>query len=877
MEQYLLDKNWEYVESGLLNPLMVNMLNGWKKTDLPHDYSMEKERSKDAPSGLDEGFTRGAGLYYKKSFILEETIKDKKVWIEFEGVSGYSEVWVNGKFLIKHVNPYTSFWVDITSFVKVGENVISLHTDSSAKPNSRWYVGAGIYRPVHLYISNKTAIIPHELKITTNEVNNNKANISLQMNVGVSFDDIDKEVPIVLTVLDKNNNCVYKEEYKEKLSDEITCLNKTIDLDNINPWSINNPELYVLNVSIDDDEYKERFGIRTIEVNSKEGFKLNGESIKLKGGCIHHDLGILGSAEYRDGDYFKIKKLKDSGFNALRLAHNPYGNTFFNVCDELGMLVIEEAFDEWVLGRTSFGSHLFFEKSWQEDLEAMIKRDYNHPSIIMWSTGNEVEERDGSADGYYWSKKLADKVKELDASRPVSATACSLFVEYTNLRPKMDDSTTGNQALNMAYDNFASGVDLWGDQTKEYFAPLDVAGYNYKNARYKFDHEKFPDRVIYGSESYPRAAFESWQDTLNNNHVIGDFVWTAFDYIGEVGVGRWEVSDMPMPIPSKWPWLLANCSDIDLIGEKRPQSYYRDALWENDHLPHLFTLSPDLVGKNIARLSWAWLPVERNYTFDKEGETIEAHIYANADEVELLLNDKSLGRKPCNKENKYIAIYSFPYKKGKLEAISYIDGKEVGRDVLNTTSNVSSLKLIKDKEELISDNRSLMFILINALDENNNLVFNENREIKVELENATLVALGTANPKPDKLIPYRLDNTSLYNGKALLAIKSDSKENLCKVKISLDNITKEIEIPLVHKEEKESLYVKEVVDGALNLTIGELLDNSETKKVLEEFLPELVNNPMISRMKSMTLKKISSMSGMPIPKELETKLEECNY
>lgn len=600
--------------------------------------------------------------------------------------------------------------------------------------------------------------------------------------------------------------------------------------------------------------------------------------MKLKGGCIHHDLGIFGATEYEDAERRKIRKLKESGYNALRLAHNPFGNTFFKLCDELGMLVIEEAFDEWVLGRTSFGSHLFFEYCWEQDLEAMVIRDYNHPSIIMWSVGNEVEERDGSADGYAWSRKLAEKVRNMDGSRPVSATACSLFVEYTQARPKDEGSTTGNQALNMAYDNFASGVDLWGDATEEYFAPMDVAGYNYKTARYEFDHEKFPQRVIYGSESYPRAAFLSWKAAENNRHVIGDFVWTAWDYIGEVGVGRWEVSESESrPQAPAWPWLLANCADIDLIGEKRPQSYYRDAVWENDHAPHLFTLAPELVGKNIARLSWAWLPVQRNYTFENmEGSPIEAHVYANADEVELLVNGRSLGKKECGEDKEYQAVFTFPYEKGKLEAVAYVAGSESGRDVIRTAAETEALMVSAEKEQLTADGRSLVFLTVSAVDGQGIPVLSENGDIEIHVENGELAAAGTADPKPERLRPFRENILPLFEGKALMAIKSSHPGGMCTVRVSLRNGCEEsVEIPLVHRDDTGSSYISEPVDSALNLTVGELLGNDGMRKALEEYLPELVNNPMIVHMKSMTLKKVMSMGGMEVSAEMVSQLEKC--
>lgn len=872
MEKYELDRNWEYVESDLLNPLMVNMLSNWKKTDLPHDYAMEKERSKEAPGGLDEGFTQGAGLYYKKSFILEKAAEGKRIWLEFDGISGYTEIWVNQKFTAKHINPYTSFYVEITDLLVPGENTILLHTDSRMKPCSRWYVGAGMYRTARLYLAERTTVVPHGMKVVTKELNCNCAELEFKIcTVGE-----DAEHELKLWIEDKNGKVIAETTKEFAISNGNGSIQVNLQASDITPWSLETPALYTAKIAVDGGSvYTENFGIRTVQVDAKNGFRLNGKAMKLKGGCIHHDMGILGVADYEAAEYRRIRILKENGYNAVRLAHNPFGPAIFKACDELGMLAIEEAFDEWVLGRTSFGSHIFFEDCWERDLESMLQRDFNHPSIIMWSTGNEVEERDGSADGYAWSRRLADKVRELDASRPVSATACSLFVEYTQQRPEEEEATTGNQALNMAYDNFASGVDLWGDATADYFAPLDVAGYNYKTMRYEHDGKKFPDRVIYGSESYPRAAFDSWQAVLRNNHVIGDFVWTAWDYIGEVGVGRWEVSEQERPDSPKWPWMLANCSDLDLIGEKRPQSYYRDAVWGNNHEPHLFTLSPALTGKHLARLSWAWLPVAADYTFPgMEGETMEAHIYANADEVELLLNGESLGKKACGYDSQYEAVFTFSYCPGTLEAVAYQDGKECGRDFLCTAGETVQLQLTADRERIKGDGRDLCFITICAEDADGNPVYRENRRIKVTVEGGTLVALGTAEPKPERLIPYGEATVQMFEGKALAVIKSSSENKECRVDVTLEGqFGNQIVIPFTKVGEPTVDWVSEPKRSALELPLEELLEKEQAKDILNRLVPGILENPMLVHMKSMTLKKMASMGGVVYDASL---VEELN-
>lgn len=840
MKRVSLNSNWEYVEAALLNPLLVNLLQGWKKTDLPHDYAVEKGRDLNSPAGLDEGFFQGAGLYYKKSFLLSEKAEGKQLFVEFEGVSGFTEVWINKKFAAKHANPYTSFTVDASELLHVGENEIMLHTDSRMKPNSRWYVGAGLYRPVWLYVGEKGGIRPHGLKCDTLCLNEHEAVLHIRHDTTghTRYELLDGDTLVAQT---EGSNDV------------------TMTVPDPKPWSPDRPALYTLRATVNGDTTEERIGIRTIEVNAQEGLKLNGKPLKLKGGCIHHDLGILGAADFEAAERRRIRLLKESGFNAVRLAHNPFGPAIFKACDELGMLCVEEAFDEWVLGRTSFGLHITFEDRWERDLEDMIDRDYNHPCILMWGTGNEVEERDGSADGFAWAKKLADKVKSLDNSRPVTASACALFSEYGN-RPA--GGTTGNQALNMAFDNFASGNDIWGDTTAPYFAPLDVAGYNYKSVRYAHDAKKFPERVIYGSESYPRATWQTWTDTLANPNVIGDFVWTAWDYLGEVGVGRWEVSEQEHPSNPEWPWMTAACSDIDFIGVKRPQSYLRDAVWGEENSVSLFTLPPSLTGKNIARLSWGWLPVEPNYSFPgDEGKTMEAHVYTNGDMVELWQNGISLGTQTALECE---AHFRFPYQPGALTAVAYRNGEEIGRSELKTAGKTTQLSLQ-------AENGAPGFVTIQALDENGTPVYTECGEIAVSVQGGSLLALGTADPKPARSHPFTEDRIPLYHGMALAAVTGGRG---AKITVSLGEIKAECFVAFDGASD-ENDYVSDAKSGAADLTLGELLAHEKAAAILRNAMGQLLNNPMLEAMKGMSLRKLLSMGGQALPTELSDALDDA--
>lgn len=857
MQKILMDRNWFYAESDLVNKLLLQVSVQWRPVQLPHDISVAKERSADAPAGLNEGFLQAAGLYYKKEFMVSADASGKQFWLEFEGIAGVAQIWVNGQFVAKHRNPYTGLLVDVSRQILPGlANEIMVYCDNRAKPNSRWFCGTGLYRHVWLHVGEEAGVRPQSLQVATLSLIGDQVRLAIRAQLGT-----DQPCQVVCSVTEQNGQVIAC----QSLDWQGAGFNTELTVAGITPWSPESPVLYQVNLQVNAGEVSDtaaaRTGFRTIAVDSRNGFRLNGQTIKLKGGCIHHDLGILGAASHDAAERRKVQLLKDSGYNALRLAHNPFSPGLLDACDELGLLVVAEAFDEWVLGRTSFGHYLTFEDDWAKDLENMIGRDFNHPSIFMWSTGNEVEERDGSADGYDWSRKLADKVRSLDPSRPTSVTACSLPAEYGQ---KAAAGATGNQAFNMAHDNFASGTDLWGDATAAFFAPVDVAGYNYKTVRYAHDAVKFPDRVVYGSETYPVLAFDSWQATLENPNVIGDFVWTAMDYLGESGLGRFVKSEAMMPPSPTWPWLTAHCGDLDLIGSKRPQGHYRDVVWQRDHQPRLFVLSPELTGHRIARMSWTWDPVEPCYTWPgHEGQPIEAHIYANADEVELLQNGRSLGRRPVGLAQERKAVFQLIYEPGELVAIAYAGGAECGRSQLATLEGVARLDLIADRPSILADGIDLSFVRITAVDRTGQPAYREGSSVTVTCQGGELIALGNADPMPDRLLPFQGPSCPLYHGEALAVIRSSEGSDGCLLTATLDNgLQASLVITYTPVAmNNESHFVSEIKPGVLDVPIGELMADPAKAEVLRRLLSSVINHPMFDKMQGLSLKKLAAMGG----------------
>lgn len=787
MKRINLDRSWECLESpvSLINVLgLMKSDFNWKPVNLPHDVAIEKERDKDNPSGSGEGYTAGSSLFYKKELFLDEKWRGKNLILEFEGIMGIAEVFVNGRLVAKHFNGYTSFLVDITKHVNFDDkNTIFVHVENTHKPNSRWYAGTGIYRHVWLYVGNKVYIKPWQLHVETKAIDDGTAILEIRSAVANSSSETASRVMRFqifsaggeLLLSNKQGFDIGKNEEKEII--------KTLELKPFKYWDIEDPYLYEIQADIIRDEDIEdsastMFGIRTISVSPKEGLKLNGKSIKLKGGCTHHDNGPLGSASYDRAEERKIELLKASGFNAVRLTHNPFSPGFLDACDRLGMLVIEEFFDVWTGGKVSFDYHLFFDKYWEEDIENTIKRDYNHPSLIMWSIGNEitwgagidVNDKDSYSNIYTWCRRLSLKVKAMDSTRPVTSAFCAIPSELIN-RSSLED---GNIVVTMLHpEEVDPANDKWGEVTEIFFEPLDVAGYNYKVGRYSYDSVRFPNRIICGTETHPYTLFKNWTETVKNPNVIGDFVWTAIDYLGEAGIGRFWLDGNGMKMfGGEFPWLLANCGDIDICGEKRPQSFYRDIIWGNRRDPYIAILPPNLYGKKLYIRAWGWEPVERSYTFPGcEGMPITVYVYADADEVELFINGRSLGRKTSGFNTQFKTTYDATYEPGVIEVVAYKNGIEIGRDRMESASEPVSIKLLPDRDIISSSYNDLCYIKIIAVDKNGKESPYADNRITVEVDGAgEFVVLGTADPLSTELFVNR--ERKLYKGKALAIVKS---------------------------------------------------------------------------------------------------------
>jgi beta-galactosidase len=512
------------------------------------------------------------------------------------------------------------------------------------------------------------------------------------------------------------------------------------------------PHLYTAKTTVrvnnqTSDVVETSFGIRSISFDATTGFQLNGKSLKLKGGCVHHDNGPLGAKAFDRAEERRVELLKASGYNAIRSAHNPPSPAFLDACDRLGMLVIDEAFDMWRNGKNAFDYHLSFDSWWQKDIESMVKRDRNHPSIIMWSIGNEIPAMDDPKTVEV-AKMLADHVRLLDSTRPVTAAV-------NDISRKKDPM----------------------------FATLDVGGYNYgvnwawnegtNDNKYETDHVRVPQRVMYGSESFPLEAFDYWIAAIERPWVIGDFVWTAFDYLGEAGIGYigfWQEKRY-------YPWTLAYCGDIDICGWKRPQSYYRDAFWNDKPTVSIFVKNPQpTFEENPTRASWSkwhFQDVWPSWTWPgNEGKSMEVEIFSNCERVELFLNGKSLGSKATNKQTRFMAFWYVPYQAGILKAIGFNGKRKISETWLNTANQATEIRLTPDRSAINSNGNDLSYITVELVDKNGNLDPDADNLIKFEIEGpGKVIGVGNANPVSEE--SYTQPQRKAWKGKCLVIVKSE--------------------------------------------------------------------------------------------------------
>ena len=747
--KFNLSDNPSYKEAGFID-------SSWRKLDLPHDWSIEGNFSEHASAGIGGGALPGGVGWYRKSFQLPISDSNKKVYITFDGVYQNSEVYINGNFLGKRPNGYISFQYDLTPFLAYGDemNVIAVRCDNSDQPNSRWYSGSGIYRNVWLLKTNKIHVDLWGTHITTPYVTGEKADVELAIKIKNTTGS-DAQLDIETKIIDPTGKLVAKEHSSVKVEmNSVLDVNQKFVVKSPKLWSVETPDLYkavnyIKRKNKVIDVYETTFGLRFFEFNSEQGFLLNGEQVKIKGVCNHHDLGALGAAVNKRAIERQLEILKEMGCNGIRTAHNPPSPDLLELCDQMGFIVQNETFDVWAKKKVKNDYSIYWDEWHVQDLTDHLLRDRNHPSVFSWSIGNEILEQWDST-GTTIAKELAGIVKQYMPDMPVTS------------------------GLNHPYpDNYIikSGA-------------LDLIGFNYKHQDFEIFKETFPGEVFIGTEttsslnsrgeydfpsdsirrwpyqwdipfydgmpgnkcsSYDNCSApwgsthaESWQIIKKHDFLSGMYIWTGFDYLGE-------------PTPYQWPSRSSYFGIIDLAGFPKDAYYMYQSEWTDKPVLHLFP-------------HWNW----------EEGQVIDVWAYTNFDEVELFLNDVSLGKKSKQGDNTHV-VWNVPFEKGTLKAIGTNADGQTKEVYVNTAGKPERLKLDADRAIIKADGSDLCFVTVEVVDSAGNIVPNASNLVHFEVGDLAEI-VGVDNGLQTSMEPFKVNYRSAYNGKCLVILQAGNQK-----------------------------------------------------------------------------------------------------
>lgn len=792
--------NWKFWVDKDSFALVWNIPEQAKDVKLPHDAMLENKAYAESPNGGNTGFHDGAVYNYVHMFSAEEADRHKTLMLKFEGVYMNAMVYVNGELAAKRPYGYSGFYVKLNDFLRYGqENEIRVQVRNGAMPNSRWYSGGGIYRDVYLLEAEEAYLVPQKLLVKTETLTKDSAVLTVSAAVKNRFSTY-KNLYLMTEVVNKEGNTVAKEKTPFVVFEgEERQLAARFVVDNPKCWSAETPYLYHIRVAlfegdtcIDKDETD--FGIRTLSVDTKHGFCVNGETVKLRGACIHHDSGLLGAATHYDAEYRRVKVLKEAGFNAIRMSHHPAAEVLLRACDELGMYVMDETFDMWNRCKSDNDYGLYFSEWWEKDVETMVAKDYNHPSVVLYSVGNEIPEIGGNH-GSNLCSRISDKIKALDNTRYTLAAINGVFAAGEAVPKIMADLAAGG-FIDGNVNNFMAVMDSQLDNivvheeiTKRLelaCAGTDIAGYNYMTARYEKDGITYPNRVIVGSETYPPEIARNWGLMKKLSHVIGDFTWTGWDYIGEAGVGipayQWGEGGFGAGFPSQ----LAYCGDIDITGFRRPASYFREVVFGLRKEPYIAVQNPYKYGETLIKTPWVISDANASWTYPgMEGKPVIVEVYAPGEEVELFLGEKSLGRKSSGEAAGYRTLFETTYEPGELKAVVYENNQVLSEQVLKTAEEGT---LVLETEQ--GKNGELIYLTIENKDSAGTLRMCDTLHLKAEVTGAMEAYFGSGNPKP--VYNYTETETDTFNGRALLIVRKQKPEDVVTVVLTAGDTVKTI-------------------------------------------------------------------------------------
>lgn len=773
----LINKDWKFHLGSIANAEQPSYNDSkWRVLELPHDWSVEPLSvqcegvtigpfSRMSEGNWDTGQTVGGEGWYRKTFILSPEDAGKRLILYFEGVSNQSEVWINGKKVYYNPYAYTSYRIDMTDYCHAPgvENTIVVKVINTGL-NSRWYVGSGIFRHTWLIKTDKIYLDEWDTFFNASELKGKDALVHFSTIVHnqkqqQSTADLD------IKVYSPAGKEVVTASQKLTLSAE-TPIATSFTIKGPELWSVDTPVLYTAEVSVSSngkvyDKITIPFGIRTISVSAEKGFQLNGKSIKLKGGCLHHDNGLLGAVTINRAEERKVELMKANGYNAVRCAHNQVSEYFLEACDRIGMLVIHETFDQWQRPKRNNDYAQFFDEWSDKDLAASVRRDRNHPSIIMWSIGNEVEQRADEPEGDIISKRLVNTIRKYDDSR---------------------FSTIG------ANDFWDRRDFIWDKDAHRAFKNVDIAGYNYVWRKYESDRAADSKRIVYGSESYPKEAAQNWNMVEKHPYIIGDFVWTSIDYLGEAGLAHaLELAPGERdPQFMGWPWYNGWCGDIDLCGDKKPQSYYRDIVWREREIT-MAVRRPVAQGKKEVVNGWGWTDELLSWNWpDLEGQPMRVNVYSRSSKVRLYQDNVLIGEKEVHPES-YTATFEVNYKSGELKAVNVNRKKETASTILKTSGSPAAIRLIADRHRIKADKNDLSYIKIEIVDKDGNLVPDAMLPVATTSSgNGQIIASG--NGGYDDMKSFRSLTPRTFRGKAIAIVQPTEEKGHIQLTVSVEGL-----------------------------------------------------------------------------------------
>lgn len=818
----------------------TNFNDGWSFTkeggtprllNLPHDAMLEEAREAKNPSGNGCACFAGGKYEYQKKFFVPENWREQDVAFEFEGVYPQAEVFLNGEKIGECVYGYSDYYFEAKNLRYGAENVLQVVVDNTAVPNSRWYSGAGIYRPVWLWTGAKSHILPAGVRVKTlctspAEIEVDTKYVKVDRNKAADVGNVDYTAHV--EILDGR-----------KIVATADGENARISLPEAKLWSAEHPHLYECHVTLVEngiavDEETVTFGIRQIAW-STDGLFVNGERTLLKGGCIHHDNGILGARTYKESERRRIARMKEFGFNAIRSAHNPAGKDLLDVCDELGMYVMDEGWDMWYEAKNVHDYANRFMEHYEEDICSMVDKDYNHPSVIMYSIGNEVTEPEKEK-GVELARKLMDDFHAADDTRPVTAgiNITLLFLARMGInlasaegqKEAMDeekqhemaaqtgaaqkvDSTYFNKMVSERAESMKEAANR--DEIEAVAAPvldlLDIAGYNYAVGRYPMEGEKHPNRVVVGSETYPYDLARTWKVMESCPYVVGDFMWTAWDYLGEAGIGAWTYDKADMAFGKTYPWLLADTGAFDILGNDTAEAGLAAVVWGKRKTPYIGVCPVCHDQKDVVKAMWRGSNALPYWSYEGgEGNEAVVEVYSMAHEVELFVNDVSVGRKRLVDAK---AVFTCTYVPGTIKAVVYdengtvvsesgltsakgrrniqIRPEHVGRasaagDFADVAGRSGANAAVGSAEKQVGAGQ-ILYVDISVRGENGEVECNRDSSLKVSVEGGELLAFGSARPKTEE--DFLSGEYATYYGRSQAVIRvGDGKELTIRVEES---------------------------------------------------------------------------------------------